>query len=123
MLKLLAAADQIEVDVQPMLLLADELTVAPHSGAHFVGRTLLQRVKINRSRLQRVLRSVRSTPSLRLLERFPRSRNFSTLILAPVAPRVVRGVRVLVVENERAAGFEVLVETTQRLGVAFAVAP
>ena len=29
----------------------------------------------------------------------------------------------MVVENERAAGFEVLVETTQRLGVAFAVAP
>ena len=106
-----------------MLLLLDELAVAPHPGAHLVGRTLLERVEIEEPGFQCIFGSVRAEASLGRVQRLRFPRKLLALVLAPVAPGVVRGERVLVVDHERAARVEVLEEAAQRLGVTLAIAP
>src|SRR5207302_9062370 len=64
--------------------MADELTVTPHADAHFVRDALVERVEIDHSALQRILRPVRAAPPLGSVQRFPLSRKFAALVLEPV---------------------------------------
>jgi hypothetical protein len=113
---------EVEVDPQRVLLFADELTVLPHSRAHLVHDDLLQRIEIDDARVECVLGAVGTAAPLRGFEGLPRPRDHFAFGLDPVTPRISAGVRILVVDDEHAAGLELLLEPPQRQSILLASA-
>ena len=87
-------------------------------GAHLDGHALRQRVDFNDPRAELELGAVGDRSPVTLVA--PWSRQLLPLLLRPVRPQERVGVRHLVVEDERAAGLEVLVQAAQPLDVVLA---
>ena len=111
---------EVEGDLDPAQLLGEQLVPTPVEGAHLDGDTLRQRIHLHDPRPELQLGAVGDRSPVTRVS--PGSRQLLPLLLRPVRPQERVRVRHLVVEHERPAGLEVLVQATQPLAVVLASA-
>src|SRR6476620_2193744 len=105
-----------------MLLRCHVLAVDPHVGPHLERHALSQRIELDDSAAQLVFGPVGALSPIAVPELEPRLGQRLPFILRPKRPDAGDGIWNLVVEQQKATGLEVLVDTSQAFEALLAIA-